>query len=123
MTETKPKRKPRKYTYEFKQQLVDLYRYGKRRCDICREYDICHSLFDKWVKQSQNSGSFHEKDNRTPEQEELIKITEIFHSSRNNYGTRKIKKELEKQEKQVARCRIGRMMFWQVLLTCRKIPV
>ena len=29
-----------KYTDEFKQQLVDLYRAGKRRCDICREYDI-----------------------------------------------------------------------------------
>ena len=61
MTETKQKRKPRKYTDEFKQQLVDLYRSGKRRCDICREYDIAHSLFDKWVK-------------RTPEQEELIKL-------------------------------------------------
>ncbi len=39
MTETKQK-KPRKYTNEFKQQLVDLYHSGKRRCDICREYDI-----------------------------------------------------------------------------------
>ena len=26
------------------------------------------------MKQSDNSGSFHEKDNRTPEQEELIKL-------------------------------------------------
>ncbi len=74
MTETKQKRKPCKYTDEFKQQLVDLYRSVKRRCDICREYDIAHSLFDKWVKQAENSGSFHEKDNRTPEQEELIKF-------------------------------------------------
>ena len=61
MTETKQKRKPRKYTDEFKQQLVDLYHSGKRRCDICREYDIAHSLFDKWVKQAENSGSFHRK--------------------------------------------------------------
>ena len=67
-------RKPRKYTDEFKQQLVELYRSGKRRCDICREYDIATSLFDKWVKQASNSGSFHEKDNRTPEQEELIRL-------------------------------------------------
>ena len=71
MTETKQKRKPRKYTDEFKQQSADLYRSGKRRCDICREYDISHSLSDKWVKQAENSGSFHEKDNRIPEQEEL----------------------------------------------------
>ncbi|MVQ46217.1 transposase, partial [Roseburia intestinalis] len=74
MTEQKQRRKPRKYTDEFKQQLVELYRSGKRRCDICREYDIATSLFDKWVKQASNSGSFHEKDNRTPEQEELIRL-------------------------------------------------
>ena len=74
MTEKKQRRKPRKYTDAFKQQLVDLYHAGKRRCDICREYDISTSLFDKWVKQADNSGSFHEKDNRTPEQEELIKL-------------------------------------------------
>ena len=74
MTEKKQRRKPRKYTDAFKQQLVDLYHAGKRRCDICREYDISTFLFDKWVKQADNSGSFHEKDNRTPEQEELIKL-------------------------------------------------
>jgi small subunit ribosomal protein S1 len=62
MTEQKQRRKPRKYTDEFKQQLVELYRSGKRRCDICREYDIATSLFDKWVKQASNSGSFHEKE-------------------------------------------------------------
>lgn len=74
MTETKQKRKPRKYTDEFKQQLVGLYHSGKRKCDICREYGIAHSLFDKWVRQAENSGSFYEKDNRTPEQEELLKL-------------------------------------------------
>lgn len=47
MAEQVGRRKPRKYTDEFKQQLVDLYHSGKRRCDICREYDICNSLFDK----------------------------------------------------------------------------
>ena len=50
MTEQKQRRKPRKYTDEFKKQPVDLYHSGKRRCDICREYDIATSLFDKWVK-------------------------------------------------------------------------
>ena len=74
LPEQKQRRKPRKYTDEFKKQLVDLYHSGKRRCDICREYDISTSVFDKWVKQAANSGSFHEKDNRTPEQEELIKL-------------------------------------------------
>ena len=74
MTEQKQRRKPRKYTGEFKKQLVDLYHSGKRRCDICRKYGIATSLFDKWAKQEENSGVFHEKDNRNPGQEELIKL-------------------------------------------------
>lgn len=74
MAEQKQRRKLRKYTDEFKRQLVDLYHSGKRRCDICREYNIAHPLFDKQVKQAENSGSSHEKDNRTPEQEELLKL-------------------------------------------------
>ena len=68
------KRKPRSYTDEFKQQLVQLYHNGKRKCDICREYDIATSLLDKWLKQSATSGSFHEKDNRSTEQQELIEL-------------------------------------------------
>jgi transposase len=32
------------------------------------------STFDKWVAQSQNSGSFKEKDNLTPEQKELLEL-------------------------------------------------
>jgi len=78
MTEIKQKRKPRKYTDEFKRQLVGLYHSGKRRYDICREYDISQSLFDKWVKQAENSGSFYEKENRTPEQEELVKLRKEY---------------------------------------------
>ncbi len=68
------KRTRRTYTSELKQQIVDLYRSGKRKCDIIREYDIAGSLLDKWIAQADNSGSFHEKDNRTPEQEELLRL-------------------------------------------------
>ena len=50
MTEQKQRRKPRKYTDEFKQQLVELYRSGKRRCDICREYDIATSLLSPFTE-------------------------------------------------------------------------
>lgn len=79
MTDKKQKRKPRSYTDEFKQQLVLLYQNGKRKCDICNkficlEYDIATSLLDKWLKQAETSGSFHEKDNRTEEQQELLQL-------------------------------------------------
>lgn len=68
------RRKRRSYTEEFKQQIVQLYHNGKRKCDICREYDIVTSLLDKWLKQSENSGSFSEKDNRSPQQQELVEL-------------------------------------------------
>lgn len=74
MSEEKKPRTRRTYTPEFKQQLVDLYKNGKRKCDIIREYDISSSMLDRWIAQSENSGSFKEKDNRTPEQQELIEL-------------------------------------------------
>ena len=74
MSEKKQPRTRRTYTSEFKQQLVDLYRSGKRKCDIVREYDIASSLLDKWIAQAEPSGSFKEKDNRTLEQQELINL-------------------------------------------------
>ena len=74
MTEIKQRRKPRQYTNEFKQQLVDLYHAGKRRCDICREYDLARSALDRWISQAENTGSFHEKDNRTKQELELLNL-------------------------------------------------
>lgn len=68
------RRQRRTYTEEFKEQLVQLYFNGKRKCDIIREYDIASSLLDKWIKQSQTTGSFKEKDNRSDLENELIEL-------------------------------------------------
>jgi transposase len=62
----------RTFTPEFKAQMVKLYENGKPRKDIISEYDLTPSALDKWVKQSQTSGSFKEKDNRTSKENELI---------------------------------------------------
>ena len=68
-------RRPRRtYTDEFKNQLVQLYLNGERKCDIIREYDIASSLLDKWIKQAQTTGSFKEKDNRSDLENELIEL-------------------------------------------------
>lgn len=74
MSDKKQTRSRRTFTPEFKQQLVDLYHSGKRKCDIVREYDIASSLLDKWIAQANHSDSFQEKNNRTPEQQELIEL-------------------------------------------------
>lgn len=68
------KRPRRIFSTEFKHQMVALHKSGKSRKDIIKEYSLTPSSFDKWVRQSNNSGSFKEKDNLTPEQEELIKL-------------------------------------------------
>ncbi|CAM3915220.1 hypothetical protein GCM10009865_54810 [Aeromicrobium ponti] len=64
----------RTFTPEFKPQMIKLYESGKPGKDIISEYDLTPSALDKWVKQSQTSGSFKEKDNRTPEEIELIEL-------------------------------------------------
>lgn len=52
------------------------------------------------------------------EEKDLTKsVTGIFKSNRNVYGTRKIKKVLERQGKQVSRRRIGRLMKQQRLVS------
>jgi len=68
------KRERRTYTEEFKNQMVQLYLNEKPRQEIIKEYDLTPSTFDKWLKQSQTSGSFKEKDNRSPEEAELLKL-------------------------------------------------
>jgi len=68
------KRERRTYTEEFKNQMVQLYLNEKPRQEIIKEYDLTPSTFDKWLKQSQTSGSFKEKDNRCPEEAELLKL-------------------------------------------------
>ena len=66
------KRSRRAFKESFKQQLVKLHNNGKSRAEIIREYDLSGSAFDRWVKRINATGSSHEKDNRTPEERELI---------------------------------------------------
>ena len=64
----------RTYTDEFKKQIVSLYKNGKTTASLVREYGISASVVYKWVKESDTTGSFKASDNRTPEENELIKL-------------------------------------------------
>ena len=68
------KRTRRTFSEEQKKQLVELFNHGKPRSEIIREYDLTASAFDKWVKRINVTGSSREKDNRTIEEQELIKL-------------------------------------------------
>lgn len=51
--------------------MVHLYENGKSRAAIVEEYGLTASALDRWIKQSKNTGSFKEKDNRSSEENEL----------------------------------------------------
>ena len=58
-----------------------------------------------------NRSTYYYEAKSVHDESELISdIAEIFENSRHNYGTRKIKRELENQGKQISRRRIGRIM-------------
>lgn len=66
--------KTRNYTDEFKRQIVALVKNGKSSKTVAEEYRIGKSTVTKWVRDFNNSGSFKAKDNRTPEENELIEL-------------------------------------------------
>ena len=68
------KKERRTFTTEFKQQMVQLHQNGKPRKDIIKEYELTPSSLDKWIMQSEKTGSFKEKDNLSIEDAELIKL-------------------------------------------------
>ncbi|GGJ33452.1 transposase [Paenibacillus hunanensis] len=69
-----PKQQRRTFTPEFKKQMVQLYENGKSRAALVEEYDLTASALDRWIKQTKTTGSFKEKDNRSPEENELIAL-------------------------------------------------
>jgi putative transposase len=69
------------------------------------------------VLQIHRSTYYYEAKERKNEDDVTSDIVEIFHQSRQNYGTRKIKHELKKRGKIVSRRRIGRIMNEQGLVS------
>ena len=60
------RRAARKFTDEFKKQMVGLYNSGKPSSEIIKEYELTPYTFHKWVKQHNETGSFQTSDNLTP---------------------------------------------------------
>ena len=63
------------------------------------------------------SAYYYESKAKKDESQLVADIVEIFRRSRNNYGTRKIKQELNKMGQQVSRRRIGRIMEQEGLVS------
>lgn len=70
-------KKIKRYTQEFKQQIVQLYTSGKSMSSIAADYEVGKSTIAKWVSQSRQSGSFKAADNRSEEENELIELRKL----------------------------------------------
>ena len=64
----------KRYTDEFKHQIINLANNGKALQDIVKEYNLARSTVNKWVSDYNNTHSFKAKDNRSSEENELIKL-------------------------------------------------
>ena len=65
---------PRKFSEEFKRQVVQLYDNGKTVGELEREYDLSHSTVHRWIKAIHDNGSTRAADNRTPEENRLLEL-------------------------------------------------
>ena len=65
---------PRRFTDEFKRQIVEPINAGKPKSDVMREYDLRKSTVDRRVKAMNASGSPRAADNRTPERNRIIEL-------------------------------------------------
>jgi transposase len=54
--------------------MVQLHQNGKSKKALIEEYGLTPSSLDRWIQQDEKSGSFKEKDNRSLEQQELLKL-------------------------------------------------
>jgi len=62
------------YTDEFRTQIVALFKNGKKVATISDDYGISRQTIYTWIRKENNSGSFRDTDNRTPEENELIEL-------------------------------------------------
>ena len=65
---------PRRFTEEFRRQIVALVDSGKPRAGVMRGYDLGKSTLDRWIRRVHACGSTAAAGNRTPEQNRLIEL-------------------------------------------------
>ena len=61
----------KRYTEEFKLNIVKLVQQGKGVLEISKEFKIARSTVEKWKVDFNNSNSFKAKDNKSPQTKEL----------------------------------------------------
>lgn len=68
------KRNQESYTDEFREQIAKLAISGKPVAHIVKEYGIAKATVTTWTNKYKRTGSFREADNRSVEENELIRL-------------------------------------------------
>jgi len=74
MLKANTKRNQAAYTDEFREQIAKLVISGKPVSQIVKEYGLGKSTVVTWTSKYQNCGSFRDADNRSKDENELIKL-------------------------------------------------
>lgn len=67
-------RKTKKYTDDFRKQMVALHKNGKTVQELAQEYEVPKSTIRQWINDYSNSGSFRAKDNRSEIENKLLEL-------------------------------------------------
>ena len=74
MAKTKIPNRAKRYAPEFRGQLVELHRAGRRISDLAREFGITHWAISRWVKQADRDAGRGDGGLTTAEREELVRL-------------------------------------------------
>jgi len=64
----------KRYTDQFKKQIVNLYNNGKPLSEIIKEYGMTRASVYNWINKYNSTGSFKPEDNKSDEQKELDRL-------------------------------------------------
>lgn len=64
----------KRYTDQFKKQIVNLYNNGKPLSEIIKEYGMTRASVYNWINKYNSTGSFKPEDNKSDKQKELDRL-------------------------------------------------
>src|SRR5579885_3498533 len=74
MAKTKIPNRAKRYAPEFRRQIVELHRTGRRISELAREFGITHWAISRWVKQADRDAGRGDGGLTTAEREELVRL-------------------------------------------------
>ena len=74
MSKSKIPNRAKRYPAEFRQQIIELHRVGRRISELSREFGVSHWAITRWVKQADRDAGRGDGGLTTAEREELARL-------------------------------------------------